>query len=316
MTDQQVRGVLNRLYRVAEAGEKGYCTAAANVVNPGLKMLFKSYAQQRAQFKSELIDTLHSLGDAHRPGTSVPGMIHRGRVAIFAAMSSDRYSQEKIVLKEVALGDRVAAQAYQRALARDLPPNVRALVERQLEGIRDAGEQIQLLRGQDGQRMVVGLFDSQNASDHAVESLRAAGFPEETITAVQSQDTEAYQGRGATVREVVLSGAFGGALWGGLTGLLVGFGVVQSNSQGPFGVFGAWLLSVIGFMLIGAFIASALALFIGLSLAQNDSYQYHQITATPHFLVEAVVDQNRADEAGQILGQKPRPNGQHASVSV
>src|SRR5512133_3330953 len=141
MTDQQVRHTLRSLYRVAEAGEKGFATAASNVPNPGLKVLFKTLAAQRAEFKTELLDELHRQWQNTPPGSSIPGMIHRGRVAIFAGMSGDRASSERIILRETALGERVAFNAYTKALAEELPTPIHEMIARQMEAVRLARQQ-------------------------------------------------------------------------------------------------------------------------------------------------------------------------------
>ena len=87
MSDREVQRILGGLYRIAEAGEKGFATAAANMPNPALKVFFKMAAQQRLVFKNELFEEMRRLGSAARPGTSLLGAIHRGRVAIFAGLS-------------------------------------------------------------------------------------------------------------------------------------------------------------------------------------------------------------------------------------
>ena len=58
-------------------------------------------------------------------------------------------------------------------------------------------------------------------------------------------DQVLYQGKGATQLETILSGAFGGALWGGLTGIPAGIGVIQTtNPIGTWNAVGIWLLPV------------------------------------------------------------------------
>ena len=49
MADQAVVHTLSELYQITEAGEKGYATAAVNMPNLGIKVFFKSLAQQRAR---------------------------------------------------------------------------------------------------------------------------------------------------------------------------------------------------------------------------------------------------------------------------
>jgi uncharacterized protein (TIGR02284 family) len=211
MTDRQVRNTLRRLYRVAEAGEKGFATAATNVPNPGLKVLFKTFAAQRAQYKHELLDELHRMGQKTPPGSSIPGMVHRGRVAIFAGMSGDQASCERVILREAALGERVAVNAYAKAMDEDLPAPIRERVARQMEEVRLARQQVNLLLGQDDQRALVQLFDTEARARQAVHALEEAGFSPASIQQIDLGSRELYPGRGATVPETVLSGAVGGA---------------------------------------------------------------------------------------------------------
>ena len=101
--------------------------------------------------------------------------------------------------------------------------------------------------------------------------------------------------------ETVLSGSVGGALWGGLTGILVGFGVVQSVGQASAEfsmMLGTWLLVAFGFLLLGAFISSVLALFIGLGIHEDDTYQYREIVDNYQILVHMLVDQGLIIENG------------------
>ncbi len=231
----------------------------------------------------------------------VPGMIHRGRVAIFAAMTIEKDHQEKVILKEIALGEGVAVRAYAAALEKDLPPPIREMVERQSDAIRKAHEQINLLRGKDGKRMVVRLYNSENDANRAIQLLKETSNSTEIIQQITLTDGDLYQGKGATVVETVLSGSVGGALWGGLTGILVGFGVVQSVGQAsaefPI-MLGTWLLVALGFMLLGTFISSVLALFIGLGIHEDDTYQYREIVDNYQILVHMLVDQGLIIENG------------------
>ena len=303
MPDPKTQNVLRGLYQILEAGEKGYATAATNVHRPGLKILFRRFAQQRAGFKDEILTALNSLESDRQPSSSIPGMVHRGRVAIFAAMTIEKDLQERVILKEVALGERVAVRTFTRALEKDLPPQFHELVKRQSEAIRKAHEQINLLRGKDGKKLVVRLYSSEKDAGKAVQSLKETNASTEVIQQIVLKDTDLYQGKGATVLETVLSGSVGGALWGGLTGILVGFGVVQSVGQAPVefsAILGTWLLVALGFMLLGIFVSSVLALFIGLGIHEDDTYQYREIVDNYQILVHMLVDQALVVENGKI----------------
>ena len=301
MSDPNLQNILRKLCPILEAGEKGYATAATNVHHPGLKVLFRRFAQQRVGFKNEVLAALQSLDGDKKPQSSLPGMIHRGRVAIFAAMTIEKDHQEKVILKEIALGEGAAVRAYAAALEKDLPPPIREMVERQSDAIRKAHEQINLLRGKDGKRMVVRLYNSEKDANRAIQLLKETSNSTEIIQQITLTDGDLYQGKGATVVETVLSGSVGGALWGGLTGILVGFGVVQSVGQAsaefPI-MLGTWLLVALGFMLLGTFISSVLALFIGLGIHEDDTYQYREIVDNYQILVHMLVDQGLIIENG------------------
>jgi uncharacterized protein (TIGR02284 family) len=124
LTVQTLKG----LYQIAEAGEKGFATAAANMPSPALKVLFKIYAQQRLSFKNEIMGELRRFGTDTQPWMNLPGAVHRGRVGVYAGMS-DSGSQERIILNEVVKGEKVAMRTYQKALALDLAAQPHKIVE-------------------------------------------------------------------------------------------------------------------------------------------------------------------------------------------
>src|SRR5690349_23527388 len=86
MNNSAVIKTLASLYKIVEAGEKGYAVASANVNNRALKLFFSSYAQQRLNFKEEIFTEMERLGGSHKPRSSLLGIIHRGRIDIFATM--------------------------------------------------------------------------------------------------------------------------------------------------------------------------------------------------------------------------------------
>jgi uncharacterized protein (TIGR02284 family) len=278
---------LDRVYRIVDAGEKGFATAAVNMPNPALKIIFKIYAQQRMNFKTEILEEMRRLGADSRPGTSIPGAIHRGRVAIFAGMANPA-GQERIILKEAALGEGVAVRTYQDALTKDLPTQTRQLLERQFADVRRVREQIHCLRDDVQRRAAARLSGSEQDTRQAIQSLISGGLRAEEIETLDLHDQVLYQGQGATLLETVFSGAFGGALWGGVMGVLAGFGVVQTtNPVGVGAILLTWLLTALGFLVIGAVISGVLAMFIAASISGEDKYQYPVIREHARVLVLA-----------------------------
>src|SRR5687767_13836959 len=181
MIASHARKALVYLYKLVEAGERGYAVAASNVSNHALKILYKSQAQQRLQFKEEIFAEIQRLGGHARPGSNFLGLVHRGRIDIFAALTIGAENVEKVVLKELLLGETVAVKAYEKTLKKDLPPEIREMIERQCDELRKVVEQVRLIKEQDGKRLVLRLYDSQTDAEEALESLKSAGFSEKAI---------------------------------------------------------------------------------------------------------------------------------------
>lgn len=287
MPEAKVIRTLQNLYQIVDAGERGFATAAANMPDPSLKILLKLYAQQRLNYKNEIVADLRRLGIEVLPGVSLAGAVHRGRVAIFAGLA-DRLGQEQIILKESALGERVAVRTYQRILENDLPSETREILERQYVEVKKASNLIHCLRDEERRRSVVRLATSEQDTRSIVREMISAGVHPDEIETMALGEQDYYEGRGATLGETVLSGIVGGALWGGLTGIAAGFGVVQTTAPAPTGaVILTWIITAIGFMLIGAGISAVLAFFIGASISGEDRYQYPVIRENAHTLVRA-----------------------------
>ncbi len=233
-TDKAVLRRLNSLYRLCRAGERGFEVVAANLKNRGLKLVLKTYAQERAQCAAALQAEIQRLGGAVSERGSVRAMIHRGRIHILATLTIGAQNVENLVLAEALLGEQAALSAYRRVLAQALPAQSRALVEGQFQQVQAARAQLSLLRGQAGQRVVVRLFNSAPDAEAALRALAEAGIvPTHTEMSDVREVTSVYTGKGAPVREVVLAGAVGGALWGSLAGALAGLSVVLCRERSP-----------------------------------------------------------------------------------
>jgi len=136
MDNLAVSKALSYLCRIVEAGEKGYAVSAANVSNQGLKLLLKSHAQQRSRFKSEILAEIRRLDSNLNPRNSIRGVLHRGRINIFSALAAGNDEKEKIVLKEIMVGEKIALKAYETALKKDLPRETQGLISRQYAEVK------------------------------------------------------------------------------------------------------------------------------------------------------------------------------------
>src|SRR5688500_4215373 len=276
MNTPHARNALVYLYKIVEAGERGYAVVASNVSNRALKILYRSYAQQRLKFKDEIFAEIQRLGGHARPRSNFLGMTHRGRIDIFAALTIGDESVEKVVLKEVVLGEKVAIRAYEKTLKKDLPPETRKMLEGQFGEVRKVVDQARLMKGQNGKRLVLRMYDSKSDAEEAIQSLKKAGFSEKAIEMEgwnHGTNVELYKSRGTTILETVISGAVGGAIWGIVSGGLAATGIMQISAYSSEKAASVILLfAIIGLIAAGAFIGGMIGFFIGWGIASEDSY--------------------------------------------
>ncbi len=320
-TSRQARRVLDHLYTILDAGERGYAVAGANVNNRALKMLFKTYARQRADFKAELEEQINRLGGAQPSLTSIMAMIHRGRINIFAALTIGDENRERVVMKEILVGERAALRAYRRALNSGLPGRLESLVQKQYDAVQQVINQVTLMHGKDGRQLVVRLYDTDRDARQAVKALEQAHLASSAVDKAAVQDeTEPYdETKRSTLSETILSGAVGGALWGAVSGSLAGFGVLQLPTLGlqhaPLAIQGmAWAETALGAVLAGGFVGAVLGMFIGWGIHGGDSYLYNESRRRGQILLKLETDEGKAAQAAQIMAQVNREAHAHGGT--
>jgi uncharacterized protein (TIGR02284 family) len=132
MTRDDVISTLNDLIETCKDGENGFLTCAADVERLELKEFCEKAALRCAEAARELQMQVERLGGTPERSGSLVGSAHRRWVDIRSAISGKDEAQ---VLAECERGEDVAKQSYQNALSKDLPPEIRAIVERQYEGV-------------------------------------------------------------------------------------------------------------------------------------------------------------------------------------
>ena len=309
-TDRSVIRTLGHLYKIVEAGERGYVNAAANVKNRAIKMLFKSYAQKRAGFKEEIFLEMQLRGAIDRPSSSILGAIHRGRVTIFAAMTIGEENIERVVLKEVLFGERVAKLTYERILRQRLPDETRAMVQRQYDEILRLLEQVQNMYGKNGKRLVVRMYDTKEAADEAIRRLMASEYPPESVKKQSVMPLQIYRGDGPKVLETILSGAVGGAIWGGISGLLSAGTILQLSRDGQtvlapnlFSPLQLAIIAMLGLIAAGMFVGGSIGFFLGLGVKDEDTYFYEESVQNGEVLLEVLTDASHASPAWKLLAR-------------
>ena len=92
---------------------------------------------------AELQTIVQQYGGSPEESGSASAAMHRGWVAVKGTLSG--YS-DKAILEETERGEDVALESYRKALAENLPADVRSVVERQYEGVKRNHTQVRQLR--------------------------------------------------------------------------------------------------------------------------------------------------------------------------
>ncbi len=306
MNSRKIVRDLSYLYRIVEAGEKGYAVAAANIDNMGLKILFQSYAQQRARFKSEILAEIMLHGGNTNIRSSIRGAIHRGRIDIFSALAAGKSERERIIVNEVVLGESAAVKAYRRTLKCELPVETRKVIVTQNAELLQTHERVHLLQGMRGKHLVVQLFKSQKEMARALHMLEGAGHSLISVESIRvSSDLEPYEGRSNTVLEASASGAVGGAAWGGMIGAIAATSVESTLYWAAFGKIyfsGVWSLIVFAGILGGVFIGTSIGYAIGVSVKQDNANLYDpDLDKSEQTLLLVLVENSQFPEVRRIL---------------
>jgi uncharacterized protein (TIGR02284 family) len=311
MADTQTVNELNRLIRICIDGEAGFLVVSESVRNRGLKALFKTYAQQRSQFADMLKEEVKKLGGTPRMEGTMPASLHRGWINIKAAMTIGQYSTENVALSESERGERTAVRTYEKVLAGSLPADIKTLVQDQHYAIKGVHAQIQQMQGRSGSRMVVRLFDGEEAAEAAVSALTEAGFNSDSIQKIDvDQVVSVYEEHGArsATTESAAAGAFGGTLLGAGLGLIFGLAtlfVPEINVMGM-GDMGPVPTLIVGILLgagVGAGFGVLFGGLIGSGTAEEDKYLYAESVAEGRVLLTVEADSKRAQEASEIMLQ-------------
>ena len=142
MTNDDIIDTLNDLIETSKDGEEGFMTCAQDIKNADLKAMFNTMARHCAEAAGELRAEVQRLGGKAERSGSLAGSAHRRWVDIKSAIMG---KDDAAVLAECERGEDVAKSSYEKALKKDLPPNIRAMVERQFQGVVQHHDRVRAL---------------------------------------------------------------------------------------------------------------------------------------------------------------------------
>ena len=141
--NDDIQSQLNELIETSKDGENGFRKAAADTKDSALRAFFTQGAQRCAEGARELQDLVRSLGgDPERSGSTAAAM-HRGWMNVKEAVTG---RDDKAILDEVERGEDYAKAAYRKAIEQNLPANLKAVVERQYQGVLANHDKVKALR--------------------------------------------------------------------------------------------------------------------------------------------------------------------------
>ena len=145
MSNDNAISTLNDLIEVSKDGEDGFLKSSEAVDDVQLKTYLHRRSQEVKGSVLELQDLVRALGGEPATSTSIGGYLHRRWIDIKTAIVNN---DNLAVLNEVERGEDVALKAYHEAIEKDLPPMVRLVVLRQLDGAQRNHDQVKQLRDQ------------------------------------------------------------------------------------------------------------------------------------------------------------------------
>lgn len=139
-TNRRAVKALNALIAACKDGEQGYRAAEkAAGEHESLKQLFGSCAEQRARFVAELLAEVHRLDTpVERKGTP-QASAHRAWMGVRSVLP---HKDARAAIAGCERGERAALKRYEAALKLVLPPETRALVEKQCAALRGTHQQM------------------------------------------------------------------------------------------------------------------------------------------------------------------------------
>jgi len=133
MHKNDVIATMNHLIETCKDGEHGFRTCADGVKSARVKRLLDGAAQRCAEAAAELEAKVRGLGGDSVESGSVTGSLHRAWINIKSTIPG---MDETAVLAECERGEDIAKRAYETALEKDLPADVRAIIARQYQGVK------------------------------------------------------------------------------------------------------------------------------------------------------------------------------------
>jgi len=143
MKTTDVVNILNELIETCKDGEYGFYQSGKNARSHELRNIFRMRGAECQLAAQELKGLVRDLGgDPDKRGT-LAGALHRGWVSVRHTINGEN---DLDILNECERGEDMAKAHYARALAQDLPSDIRGILSRQYDSVLSNHAEIKALR--------------------------------------------------------------------------------------------------------------------------------------------------------------------------
>jgi len=159
-------------------------------------------------------------------------------------------------------------------------------------------------------RTITAFFDDYDDAVEAVSRLRQAGITDADISLVSGSEKHRSATRSNadddTASDAGKGAAIGGAIGGG-AGLLAGLGMLAIPGLGPI-VAAGWLASTLAGLAAGAATGGLVGALVDAGLSEDEAHAYAEGIRRGGTMVSVRVDESRADQTLDILGDEGTVN--------
>jgi uncharacterized protein (TIGR02284 family) len=236
---------LKEVGKIIRDSEEGYRHSANDIDDWQLRSMFLELARVRGEQGDEIDRLLQRFGGEAVPkGGSTSGTLHRTFVDLKAAITGNN---RQAVVNEVVRGESYAESVFDRALRADLPADVRQVVQRQHNSVRESRDRVRRMQQEMGYGEGGGMMHSIGDTGR-----RSMEMMQHTVTERPVMSTMVAVGVGVVIGALLTStvwprgssqgsyggqgyGGQGGRGYGGQGGYGGGYGGQSGYGQGGYG---------------------------------------------------------------------------------
>ena len=294
--------------------QQAYAYAAQHTRNRGLKLLLKSYAQERARFRQQLGTLAAASGEpagGEIAASEAGGAFGRGLANVRAWFSVRRQARQRLLLRKVQEAEGAAVAAYTRALSNQLGGPVEKVVRDQLRSVQNAQRWLDgLAARRTGDALLVRLYEQPAQVEQVVAALEGKGVTQDQIYVADVQQltpdaadaSERERSRWETMLVAALIGAVIGAVIVLPFALALRIYLPQVNGIFATTPTGVLLEYVVGGLIVGAIFGLYFSIFIGQDIVEDDAYFTAQSLDKGTLLVAVPATAANRAEIERVLG--------------